>query len=257
MLLPTEKTKPITDLAFMPILIYGPPKIGKTTWCAQAEDAFFIPTEQGQNHVSVYQPTDENGKPKFVSSWEDLIAVYKELKANGQRFHPIVIDTVDNAYRFCREYFCRKLNMDHPSDLGYGKGWDAVNDPFRVMLNKFSLLGQGLILVSHGKQKDVKTRTGDKTKWVPAMSGSIADAVAAFVEIILFCDIEETKDETGEIHTRRVMRTKASPDYEAGGRLHDLPDPIDLDYHIFVKAVVKAKEIEAQREKAKTKGATK
>ena len=36
-MLPTTKTPPRTSLTDLTVLVYGPTKIGKTTWCAQAD----------------------------------------------------------------------------------------------------------------------------------------------------------------------------------------------------------------------------
>lgn len=230
--LPTEKTQPLVQFTQMPILIHGRPKIGKSTFCAQAPNALFISTQSGLNHLSTYsQP---------VSNWKDIVTVYEELKTGDHKFGPIVIDMVDDAYQLCVEHFCRKHEMDHPSDLDYGKGWAIVNTPFKTMLNRFALLNRGLILECHSKEKDITTRLGKKTKWVPTLPGSIADSIAAFVEMILFFTIEETKDPSGEMKQRRVIRTVASSDYEAGSRVKGLPDPIDLDYNTFIQALDKA-----------------
>ena len=239
MALPTEKRKPTIDLAHMPIMIYGPPKIGKSEFCSQAEDALFIATEAGLENLEVYE--------KRVQNWEEIVEAYTEIKAGNHKYKTIVLDTIDNAYAFCLEHFCKKHGMDHPSDLGYGKGWALVNGPFKTLLNRFGLLPYGLILVSHGKEREITTRTGPKTKMGPALSGSIADTVAAFVEMILYFTVEETKDAEGNPTTRRVIRTQASELYEAGSRVKIMPDPIDLNFGAFMTALKNLKQQEAKK----------
>jgi len=54
-MLPTKKTPPKQDLAGLTVLVYGPSKIGKSTWCSQADGALFLATEPGLNALEVYR----------------------------------------------------------------------------------------------------------------------------------------------------------------------------------------------------------
>jgi len=56
------------------------------------------------------------------------------------------------------------------------------------------------------------------------------------VDLILFCDLEVTPGPDGKPTVRRVMRTKPSPNYEAGDRTGRLPEVIDLDFRVFLEA---------------------
>ena len=53
-MLPTQKSPPKTTLTDLTVLIYGPSKIGKSTWCSQADGALFLATEAGLNNLDVY-----------------------------------------------------------------------------------------------------------------------------------------------------------------------------------------------------------
>ena len=48
--LPTTKTKPTTDLAKQSILLYGVPKLGKSSFASQFPEARFFECEPGLNH---------------------------------------------------------------------------------------------------------------------------------------------------------------------------------------------------------------
>lgn len=227
--LPTKKTEPQADLKDMPILIYGKPKIGKSTFASQAEDALFLATEAGLNHLSVYEMR--------ITSWEDLVKAYEDVRKGDHRFKTIVIDTIDNAYAFCLEHFCKKYGMDHPSDQAYGKGWALVNGPFKAMLNRFALLPYGFIMISHEREKELTTRTGPAIKITPSLSGSILETVTSFAEMILYFTVEEGIDKEGNPSTRRIIRTRPAKNYEAGKRGEQLPDPLDLDFNAFLSAL--------------------
>jgi hypothetical protein len=38
---------------------------------------------------------------------------------------------VDNAYKMCSDYVCKKFKIEHESDLGYGKGYALINNEFQ------------------------------------------------------------------------------------------------------------------------------
>lgn len=225
--LPTEKSKIQDKLQEQVILLYGAPKIGKTTLFANFPDVFFIATEAGQKGVSVYK--------RDVGSWEDFLIVCKELKTEKHNFKNVAVDTIDNLVKFCSEYVCRKFEIKHESDLGFGKGFSLVNNELQRVLTKLTLMGFGVGMISHAKEKEVETRTGKIKKSVPTLSDGVKTLIMGMSDLILYADVEAEKDNEGKvINYRRVLRTKATPYYEAGGRsprLRGMPDMIDLDYN--------------------------
>ena len=228
MMLPTKKTAPKVSLSDLTVLIYGRSKIGKSTWCSHAEGALFLATEPGLNALGVYQVP--------VDSWEKLLAAGSEIVAGNHPFKTVIVDTVDNAYRLCCEYVCKKFDIQHESDLGYGKGWALINNEFHRVLTRFAFLPYGLFLVSHAQEKDVETRTGKHTRIVPTLPDKARKIVLGLVDLILFCDLEITQEPDRKPTCRRVIRTKPSPNYDAGDRTGRLPETIDLDYQKFIEA---------------------
>jgi len=196
--------------------------------CAQADSALFLATEPGLNHLEVYQQP--------ISTWDELLVAAKEIAEGKHAFRTIVIDTVDNAYRMCAEYICRKHEVEHESDLEYGKGYALVNAEFHRVLNKLALLPYGLFLVSHSQEKEIETRTGKYTKVVPTLPDKARKLVLGLVDIILFCDLEPTTSVDGKPAYRRVLRTKPSITYEAGDRTGRLPEVLDLNFAAFAAA---------------------
>jgi hypothetical protein len=227
-MLPTQKTPPKTSLSDLTVLVYGPSKIGKSTWCSHAEGALFLATEAGLNNLDVYQVP--------IGTWEELLAACKEIAEGKHPFKTIIIDTVDNAYRMCAEHVCAKFKIEHESDLGYGKGYALINNEFYRVLNKLALLPYGLFLISHSQEKELETRTGKLTRMVPTLPDKARKIVLGMVDVILYCDLEMSTGADGKPVSRRVTRTKPSVHYEAGDRTGRLPEVIDLDFRKFVEA---------------------
>ena len=104
------------------------------------------------------------------------------------------------------------------------------------MLTKLAHLPCGLILISHAQEIEVETRTGKFTKTVPTLPEKARKIVLGLVDIILYCDVEVTRDANGQATVRRVLRTKPTQYYEAGDRTGRLPEILDMDYRAFVAA---------------------
>jgi hypothetical protein len=227
-MLPKSKSEPLTRLEDHTVLIYGPPKIGKSTFCSQAEDALFLATEPGLNSLSVHKVD--------IPNWETLCMTLKEIKEGNHQFKAIVVDTIDNGYACCADFICAKYGIDYQGDLPHGKGWVLVSNEFNRILTKMAHLPYGLFLVSHAQDKEYQGRTGSIIKTQPSLPDRARKAVQGLVDIILYCDIEDYISETGEPLSRHVIRTKPTSRYEAGDRTGRLPETVELHYGAFKRA---------------------
>ena len=235
-MLPTKKTIPSTDPMQYSILLYGPTKVGKSTFASKADGAIFLASEPGLNALSVFKVD--------IGSWPQLLEACVELSKQDHDFKTIVLDTIDNLYEFCLEHVCKGLKdkdgnhtITHPTDLGYGKGWSAVNMEFKRVLTKLAAMPQGLILISHSKLQEIETKTGSYMKTVPSTGAS--KIVLGLMDMVLMTEVQSVKTDKGISH-RRIIHTKPTATYDAGDRTGRLPAEIDLDYPKFIKAFVKA-----------------
>lgn len=221
--LPTTKTKPSLNPDRAKVLIFGEPKVGKSTLAAELnpEKTLFISTEPGLDHLEVFKAD--------VRSWDEFLKLGAEILAGKHEFTTFAIDTVDALHKMCSDYVCDQLNIKHPSDLEYGKGWGAVSDEFEARVAKLTALG-GVIFISHAKDIEIKKRVGTHTKIVPDLSGKSRSWLVGFVDYIFYAMIEPAEGDEPE---RRVIRTIATAEeYEAGsrtGKAAPLPDPLPLD----------------------------
>jgi len=229
--LPTQKTPAKSDIRDFVTLIYGQPKIGKSTFCAAADGALFIATEPGLNHLEVYQVP--------VKTWREFLEVCSLLAKGDHQFRTVVIDTVDNLYKFCTDFVLNKHGLQHQSDLDYGKGYDLINTEFSKRLTALSLLPYGLMMTSHAQEKEVKTRTGKETKITLTLPNSARKIVLGMADYILYAEIQEIRDDQGVIvGYERVLHTQPTTIYEAGNRTqYELPDTLPLSYQVFTDAI--------------------
>jgi hypothetical protein len=231
--LPTEDSVPTRDIREKVVLIYGQRKIGKTTFCSQAEGALFLATEPGQSHLKLRRIP--------ITSWSEFLQACALIREGNHPYKTIVIDTIDNLYKFCRDAVLRKNNLQHESDQSFGRGYDLVNGAFHATLTGLSLLPYGLMMISHSQEKEVKTRSGKEIKIAPTLPNSAQKIVNGMADYILYAEVEESKDDDGAITSfRHVLHTKPTTLYEAGMRLEpgqEFPETLPLDYNVFVKAL--------------------
>ena len=230
--LPTQRTKPITELDKQTILLYSAPKLGKSTFAYRFPEAIFFECEPGLNHLEVFKV------PTYT--WEDFLAACRLVAQGGHPFKTVVVDTADNAFKFCTEYVCAKHSIEYEGDLGHGKGWALVKNEWHRVLTRLASLPYGLILISHAQDKTIETRTGEFTKTQPSLPDRARGVVLGLVDMILYGDAIPRKDAAGNVTVDRVLRTKPHPTYEAGDRTGRLPEMLPLDYDAFVKAFTPA-----------------
>lgn len=225
-LLPTAKVKTGLRPETAKVLVYGPPKIGKSTLAAKfnPDHTLFLAFEPGLGGLEVFQTP--------IGDWDTFLKVCAELAKGGHDFQTIVLDTVDMAAKMCQDYAMKQLGVAHPSDAAYGKGWDAVTNEFRLKIAKLASLGYGMWFISHSVDKDVEQRVGKITKTVPTLGGRIRDFVIGFVDVIVLAE-----SELGEHGEQRVLRTRPTERYEAGARDTELEDPLPLDAQLFKAAM--------------------
>jgi hypothetical protein len=202
--------------------------VHNSTFASRFPEAIFFECEPGLNHLEVFKV------PTYT--WEDFLAACKLVAQGNHPFKTIVIDTADNAFKFCSEHVCGKHNIEYEGDMGHGKGWALVKNEWHRVLTRLASLPYGLVLISHAQDKTIETRTGEFTKTQPSLPDRARHVVLGLVDIILYCDAVPRKDAAGNMIIDRVMRTKPHPTYEAGDRTGRLPEQLPLDYDAFVKA---------------------
>jgi hypothetical protein len=231
-MLPTSPTPKRLSLTEHSILCYGPPKIGKSTFASGADSPIFLATEPGLAALEVFQVP--------VTSWNEFLAAVVALKNDKHSFKTVVVDTLDNAYRFCSEAICKKAGHSHESDFGHGKGWALVSNEFHRAILQLAQLPMGLILISHSREKEVDTPIGKIQKTVPTLPPRVMESIAGFVSIILYATTVRQQTKEG-VTWERVCLSEPRREHEAGDRTGLLPPQFSLNYSEFKSYFEKGK----------------
>jgi hypothetical protein len=202
--------------------------VHNSSLASQFPGAVFLECEPGLNELEVFKiPT---------YSWDAFKEACKLLAEGDHDFRTIVVDTVDNCFRYCTDAVNAQNNVQYEGDLPHGKGWAFVKNEWHRVLTKLASLPYGLVLISHAQDKRIETRTGEYIKTQPSLPDRARAVVLGLVDMILYCDTETAKGEDGSLSVRRVIRTKPHPTYEAGDRTNRLPDVLPLSFEAFEAA---------------------
>ena len=124
------------------MLLYGAPKVGKTTALSQLKDCLIIDTEQGAGMIEGYI--------EEANSREELINILKEAK-EGHEYKYVAIDTIDKIADWADKSVCQEEGVSAVQDLAFGKGFAMSRDK---VLNTIKILRQifpHVILIGHRK----------------------------------------------------------------------------------------------------------
>lgn len=217
------------DLRSKYLLLAGPPKIGKTEFCALAPDALILAFEVGTN-------ARPGAYVQKVVTWSDFKLVLRQLeKAEIKaKFSTICIDTVSIAYDLCEQFICAQAAVQKISDIPYGGGYAALSKEFEAALRKITMLGYGLIMTCH--LRELNDDDGKINGYKPDLNNRCLKIVNGLADIIGV--ITQTWDEKGESH--RWIQTRSTPTITAGSRYKYLKPLIPFGYNEFVEALGEA-----------------
>lgn len=240
---PTGVRKAASGLRRGIIWLYGPPKIGKTTFASQMPGAWFLATEPGQEFVDIQEPT-------LITSWSHLLENCAWIEENkptrfgdGQPIRTLVFDTVDLLFKMCQEHVCGGLNIEDPSELGHGKAWSRLDGEFSRVITKMARWPFSMCFISHARTKEFTKTNGSKSNRVePEIGAAGMRTLNGIADIILYAysDMVPVTDDKGAITgSAEVRQIQAHPCSWclAGGRMsHRLPPTIPLGYDKFIEA---------------------
>jgi hypothetical protein len=124
------------------MLLYGAPKVGKTTALSQLDNCLIIDTEQGANML--------DGYIEQVNTREDLIMLLKQAQ-EGHDYKYVALDTIDKVAEWAEESVCREETVNAIQDLAYGKGFGMVREKVLNTIKVMKQIFPHVIIIGHRK----------------------------------------------------------------------------------------------------------
>ena len=186
--LPTEKVK-ASRKSPKNMIIYGPPKIGKTSVLAELDNCLLIDLEDGSDMVDALKVK--------VNNLAELQAVGTEIMKKGRPYKYIAIDTISKLEEWC-EIEAKSIYKETPMGKNFdskntgasvlslpnGAGYLYLRMAYKKWLEKLNKLADHIILVGHLKDKmlekkgkEVAVKDLDLTGKIKQITCANADAV--------------------------------------------------------------------------------
>jgi len=203
------------------MLLYGAPKVGKTTALSQLDDCLIIDTEGGANMIEGYV--------EAINSRKELIELLKQAQ-EGHEYKYVAIDTIDKIATWAEQAVCEEESVSAVQDLAFGKGFGLVREK---VLNTVGILKQifpHVIIIGH--RKWARAVVDSKAIVEPEsldLTGKLKNMLMADCDAIGYVYRDEDK---GNL----MVSFKANESLEAGSRSPHLKGKeIELKWNLIYK----------------------
>jgi len=199
------------------LLIYGPPKFGKTTILSQLEDNLIVDIEQGSNFVEALKMQANN----LTEFNETCKAIYKA----GQPYKYSTLDTISKLEDWCERSATAKYKQSAMGrnftgqtvlELDYGKGYQLLRTEFKQWMDVFKRTSEHIIFIGHVKDSVIE-KEGDQVSVKDIdLTGKLKSITAADVDAIGYVYVDP------DDNTKRRITFFADDDTTAGSRCSHL-----------------------------------
>lgn len=229
------------------LLVYGPDKVGKTTFAASAPNPIFIQAEEGSNQLDVARFDVPHTYIEVIKQIEQVVEE-KEYKT-------LVIDTIDWIENLVHTQVCMEAEKMPKTiaDIPFGRGYPMALVKWRQfieLLNKVRDSGKNVILLAHSVLKRYEDPTApqgyDRYQLklhdgsVTSKTESTADLFKQYVDAILFVNFEvyANSDDPRRAYGdgTRVIYPERRPAFDAGNRF-GISEKLPLDWGSFMDEV--------------------
>lgn len=227
-------------------VLYGLEGIGKSTFGANAPGSIFLGAEDGTAHLDVARlPSPE--------SWQDVLDAVRLLGAEEHPYQTLVVDTLDAVEPLVWAHICKRDStgqrpLRSVEDYGYGKGYQAALEEWRVFLAAMERLrakGMHVVLIAHSWIKPFKNPEGeDFDRYEMKLNAKAAGLVKEWADCVLFTNFEvlahkdERKRVRGIDSGARLIHTERRAAFDAKNR-YSLPETLPLSWADFEAAMEK------------------
>ena len=238
-LLAIQPHKVSRDLSGYITFLYGPAKVGKTTFGAQMPGALILAFESGYRTLPGIMAQD-------ITTWGEMKQVVRELKKPEVKaiYKSLIIDTADIAADLCQKYICNQLGIENIGDGGWtNNGWAKYKAEFEQTFRTLAQLGYAIVFISHDKEKTIKPQNGNEYQQIgSSMQSSALSIIENMSDIIGYAHIKVTENGA----SRRVLTLRSLDNsIRCGCRFKYIAPEIEFTYDALTKALNEAIDKEA------------
>lgn len=232
------------------VVVYGPPKVGKSTFAAGAPSPVFLPLEDGLGTLDVPILAGESGK---IASWPEFGEAL-QIVGDMPDVRTVVIDSVTAAQDLLFGQIAREAGVKSIADIDYGKGYPRALPRWLGMLGTLDALrasGKAIVLIGHSQVEPYANPEGEtydrhtlRLHQQAEGKPSLRAAVLEWADVLGFATLRTFASKVGKGFDERVIAkgagervlyTTPAPARVAGSR-YALPDELPLEWSAFIGA---------------------
>lgn len=219
----TLPLEPIPKLTQDPknLIIYGLPKIGKTTILSTLPDNLLVDFEDGSDYVSALKVK--------ISNLAEFGELCKALQESKHKYKFITIDTVTALEDFVKPL---ALNMYKKTPAGssytgdilnapMGAGYSFIRQAIELVIERLRANTQNIILVGHVKDKTITSVEGKELGSIRDfdLTGKAGRILAAKSDAIGFVYRDENSNLCINFETNGIASAGARPEHLANKKI--------------------------------------
>lgn len=182
--LPTTKSKP-SIINPRVLVLYGPPKVGKSTVLAQLENCLILDFEEGTDFLEALRIK--------ITSLKQLAEVTAAIREAGRPYKYLAMDTVTEIESWCEElatatYKASVIGKTFEGksvlELPKGGGYLYLRQAFAEVTQMVASVAQNVILVGHLREKFLEKDSQEASAKDLDLTGKIRNIVCSRADAV-------------------------------------------------------------------------
>jgi len=221
------------------VLLYGTDGIGKSTFGSRAPAPIFLCAEDGTAGLDVARFPEP-------TSWTEVLAAVDALIAGGHGYRTLVVDTLDWLEPLIFAHLCQANGWKDIEAPGYGKGYVAALDQWRLLLARLDALRErqrmAVVLLAHTLIRNFKSPESEAyDRYELKLNAKAGGLLREWCDVVLFGNYETLAAKRdgrvlGVSTGARIMFTEHRATWDAKNR-YGLPAQLPLSWDELEQAM--------------------
>ncbi|MGL5079123.1 MAG: ATP-binding protein [Waterburya sp.] len=221
------------------LILYGKPKVGKTTFAAEAPGAFIFDFERGSNFIETVPKLAVTHTSQWRTQLSEIVNL-KEAEIEGKKFplQTAVIDSLSALTLMHTREICQEHNRASLDKFDFGRGYEELRARIEKIIDLvtwFKEKGKNVILLAHETREQVTDLVAGDHSLVTlsVSSGSykkdkdIAEKLTSQFDAVLYMKMAIQKiEDSNQVaqNSSRLIHSKGHPGAVIGTRFKSMPD---------------------------------
>lgn len=221
------------------MILYGEPGVGKSVFASKFPNPFFVTTDGNYEWLLDFGAKED--AHQRVNSWAEAKKLFKSNTFD--KYDTVVLDLTEDLFKWCEAEWCRRNEVEHPSDVGWGKGYEGTRNEFFIEISKLLNLDKHILLLMHGETITKKNKRGvefNEYRPTSRIPEKLLDQLEGRVRYCLRCYIGAVEKDGKIIKNRYLSLVPKEDEYGIirGVDENEIPHTILLDFDTFWNTVI-------------------